>query len=146
MRKYLNHPIVQGYISANNFGRMLGMDFEVLDAGAVRYSMKVTEEHLATPQAAHGGSVSALMDATMGVCALSQVLSENKVVSTIELKISFLSPALLGDMLIGTAKILKDGRRILFVEGEISNQDGKKIAMATGTFNSYPAEKAGFFI
>ena len=146
MRKHLDHPIVKGYISSNNFGRMLGMDFEVLDAGTVRYSMEVKEEHLATPQAAHGGSVSALMDATMGVCALSKVLSENKVVSTIELKISFLSPALLGDMLVGTAKILKDGRRILFVEGEICNQDGKKIAMATGTFNAYPAEKAGFFI
>ena len=82
----------------------------------------------------------------MGVCALSNVLSINKVVSTIELKISFLSPARLGDQLVGKGKIVKDGRRIMFVEGEIRNQDDKLIAIGSGTFNSYPAEKAGFFI
>ena len=48
--------------------------------------------------------MSALMDATMGVCALSQVLMDTKVVSTIEMKISFISPALKGDMMRGTAK------------------------------------------
>ncbi|NRA13857.1 MAG: PaaI family thioesterase, partial [Crocinitomicaceae bacterium] len=99
---------------------------------------------LATPVAAHGGSISALMDATMGVCALSQVIADNKVVSTIEMKISFVAPGLLGDVLSGTAKIVKTGKRILFVEGKIVNQKRDIIAVATGTFNSYPAEKAGF--
>ena len=53
------------------------------------------------------------MDATMGVCALSQVVRDNKVVSTIEMKISFVSPALIGKKLIGTAKTIKKGKRIL---------------------------------
>ena len=144
MINYLNHPIVQGYIKANRFGRLLGMNFEVVGPGDVNYTMAVTESHLATPIAAHGGSISALMDASMGVCALSQVLADNKVVSTIEMKISFVSPGLLGDTLFGTASIVKTGKRILFVEGKIVNQKGAIIAVATGTFNSYPSEKAGF--
>ncbi len=144
MKEYLDHPIVKGYIDANRFGILLDMEFDIFNPGEVLYLMKISEKHLATPFAAHGGSISAMMDATMGVCALSQVIDENKVVSTIEMKISFLSPGKLGDVLKGTAKIIKSGRRILFVEGLIENQDGKKIAMASGTFNAYPMEKAGF--
>lgn len=146
MKKFLNHPLVQGYIQSNRFGELLEMDFDISSPGKIIYRMPVTEKHLATPQAAHGGSISAMMDATMGVCALSQVLEDNKVVSTIELKISFLSPALIGDELIGEAKIIKAGKRILFVEGEIRNQKNQLISIASGTFNSYPAEKAGFSI
>jgi len=144
MIEYLDHPIVRGYIAANRFGELLEMKFDIEAPGQIAYTMPVTEKHLATPIAVHGGATAALMDATMGVCALSQVIAENKVVSTIEMKISFLAPGQLGDLLTGTAKIIKTGRRILFVEGLIVNQNGKKIAVATGTFNAYPMEKAGF--
>jgi acyl-CoA thioesterase len=144
MINYLDHPIVKGYIKANRFGRLLGMNFDVIGPGEVNYTMPVTESHLATPIAAHGGSISALMDAAMGVCALSQVIADDKVVSTIEMKISFVSPGLLGDTLFGSANIVKTGKRILFVEGKIVNQKDDIIAVATGTFNSYPSEKAGF--
>jgi uncharacterized protein (TIGR00369 family) len=144
MNQFLDHPIVKGYIEANNFGVLLGMEFDILSPGDIEYTMPVTKKHLATPRAAHGGSISALMDATMGVCALSQVISDNRVVSTIELKISFIKPGLLGDVLSGTAQIVKSGKRLLFVEGKITNQSGDLIAVASGTFNSYPMEKAGF--
>jgi len=146
MNELLNHPIVKGYIQANNFGRLLGMNFSIVQHGEVVYSMKISKEHLATPIAAHGGSVSALMDASMGVCALSEVILENRVVSTIEMKLSFVAPALLNDTLTASAKVIKKGKRILFVEGEIRNQDDKLISIASGTFNAYPMEKAGFVI
>ncbi len=142
----LDHPIILGYIEANNFGRELGMQFNIVNHGEVEYRMPITKKHLATPIAAHGGSISALMDATMGVCALSEVINENRVVSTLEMKLSFISPGLLGDTMIARAKIIKSGKRILFVEGVIENQVGKMIATATGTFNAYPASKAGFAI
>ena len=144
MEHLINHPIVKAYIANNHFGAMLDMEFQVGKPGEIVYHMDIQEKHLATPRAAHGGAVSAFMDGTMGVCALSQVIMDNKVVSTIEMKISFVSPALIGKKLIGTAKTIKKGKRIVFVEGEIHNEDGDLIAMGSGTFNVYPAEKAGF--
>lgn len=140
----MDHPIVKGYIAANKFGVLLDMEFDIIGPGEILYKMPITEKHLATPYAAHGGSISALMDATMGVCALSQVLPENKVVSTVELKISYLAPALLGDTMHTTASIVKSGHRILFVKGEMRNQKGELISIGSGTFNAYPMEKAGF--
>lgn len=142
----INHPLIKAYIETNQFGNLLGMNFEVSNSGEVKYEMTINESHLATPIAAHGGSISALMDATMGVCALASVMDTNRVVSTLEMKISFVAPAFIDDSLIGVATIIKKGKRILFVEGKISNQNDKLVAVASGTFNSYPAEKAGIRI
>ncbi len=144
MQHLIDHPILKAYIAHNHFGAMLDMEFQVGNPGEIVYHMDVKEKHLATPRAAHGGAVSAFMDGTMGVCALSQVIMDNNVVSTIEMKISFVSPALIGKKMIGTAKTIKKGKRIVFVEGEIHNEDGDLIAIGSGTFNVYPAEKAGF--
>ena len=101
------HPVVKFYAENNHFGSLLGMDFRVIDHGDVEYKMRITPDHLATPIAAHGGAVCSLMDATMGVCALSEVIRENQVVSTIEMKISFIAPGALNDELLGTAKVIK---------------------------------------
>ncbi|MFT5861090.1 MAG: hypothetical protein ACI865_003209 [Flavobacteriaceae bacterium] len=139
-----NHPIVRGYNKNNHFGPLLEMVFELSAAGNVIYTMTVLEKHLATPLAAHGGAVCAMMDATMGVCALSEVIMDDKVVSTIEMKISFVSPAKLADELKGTATTIKKGSRLIFVEGQIHNQEGRLIATASGTFNAYPSAKIGF--
>lgn len=138
-----DHPIIKEYIKANRFGELLKMDFEIHEAGEITYTMPIQEEHLATPRVAHGGSISALMDAAMGVCGLSCVVEQEKVVSTVDMKVSFVAPARLGDILTATAHVIKAGNRLLFIEGRIVNQDDKLIAVATGTFNAYPAEKAG---
>lgn len=136
------HPIIQQYIAWNAFGRMLGMDFEIPTAGEVVYTMTITPEMLATPFAAHGGSVAALIDATLGVACLSAVCELNKIVSTVSLTVQYMHPAFKNDVLTATAKVLKTGKRILFVEGTVSNQKGELVAHATATMNAYPVEKA----
>ena len=140
----INHPLIQKYIAANNFGRELGMEFTIDNDGVVSHSLNIKAHHLATPIAAHGGVVSAMMDATMGVGALLEVVNEDMAVSTLEMKISFVSPVKRDDQLIGTSRLVKKGKRLLFLEGEIKNSSGKLVAMATGTFNAYPSGKAGF--
>ncbi len=138
--------LVDQYIQKNNFGKMLGMDFKIINPGLVHYFLNIKQEHLATPNAAHGGVISALMDAVLGVTALSAVEEVNKVVSTVEYKINFFSPALLGDELIGIGKVEQKGNRLIIVSGDIicSKRNNIVIAKAIGTFNSYPAEKAGY--
>jgi uncharacterized protein (TIGR00369 family) len=153
--------LIEKYIQNNHFGKKLGMHFNIISDGEVEYFLKITQEHLATPHAAHGGVISALADAALGVCGLSAVHKENKVVSTVEYKINFLAPALLDDELYAYAKVLQKGKRILIVECAIfskrhpplegvdfaeqkTGEEGKLIAKATGTFNAYDASKAGY--
>ena len=140
--------LIEQYIAQNNFGKTLGMDFKILEPGFVHYFLTIMSEHLATPKAAHGGVISALMDGLLGVTALSVSALENKIISTVEFKINFLAPALLDDELIGIGKMEQKGNRLIIVSGDIicPNRNNIVIAKALGTFNSYPAEKAGYSI
>ncbi len=139
-------PLFEKYDQYNHFGKLLGMELTEIGEGKITYRLIISEKHLATPNAAHGGVIGALMDGMLGVAALSLVAKDGKVVSTIEYKTSFFSPALIGDILEGKAWVEKAGKRIVFSAGEITvvNRNNTIIAKGTGTFNAYPAEKAGY--
>ena len=148
MSEQENKPnLIELYRQYNNFGPELGMDFSIIQPGEIEYYLTIEKKHLSTPRAAHGGVIAAFMDALLGVAGLSAVHEEGKVVSTVEFKINFLSPALLGDKLFGRAKVDQRGKRILVISGDIvvQNRNNILIAKAIGTFNAYPSEKAGIF-
>lgn len=134
--------LIKLYSHFNLFGIENNFKLRVIQPGEIQYEMKVLPKHLATPTTAHGGVVSALMDSAIGVAALSAVAAENKVVSTIEFKINYFKPALLGDALTGKGKVEHRGKRIIHASGEIYNQKGELIAKALGTLNAYPIEKS----
>ena len=140
--------LIEQYIAQNNFGKTLGMDFKIIEPGLVHYFITINQEHLATPKAAHGGVISALMDGVLGIAALSTVTEHKKAVSTVEFKINFFNPALLNDKLLGIGKIEQKGNRLIVTSGEIicPERDDVVIAKAIGTFNAYPAEKAGYVV
>ncbi len=136
-----NHPVIQAYNEWNKFGELLGMTFRILEAGKVEYYLKVGPEHLATLKAAHGGVQAALLDAALGVAALSVVCTDDKVVATVSLSIQYLRPALVGDELIVKASVMKKGRSLVFTEGHIFNQHGDCLATAQASMNAYSVQK-----
>jgi len=138
-----NHPVIRGYNEWNKFGELLGMTFRILEAGKVEYYLNIGPEHLATPKAAHGGVQAALLDAALGVAALSAVCTEGKVVATVSLSVQYLRPALTGDELTVKANVLKKGRSLVFTEGHIFNQHGDCLATAQASMNAYPTTKLG---
>jgi uncharacterized protein (TIGR00369 family) len=139
-----DHPLILKYIELNRFGQLLGMDFTIVSPGHIEYKLQIEQKHLATPHAAHGGVIAALLDATVGVGALSEVCTDHKVVSTVEMKTTFLGPAFLGDELIARSQILRKGNRLIFMEADVHNQKNELIAKASATLNAYPKEKAGY--
>lgn len=141
------HSIIEQYLKSNAFSKLIGMQFTIIKPGEIKYQINVTPNHLATPNAAHGGLVSALVDGALGVAGLSLVCSDNKVVSTVEYKINFLKPVTLNDVLIAHAKVLTSGKRILIIECEVfTNNNNNLVAKAIGTFNAYDAVKAGYVL
>lgn len=137
--------LIEQYIEKNFFGKHLGMSFEISSPGHIIYTMKVAKKHLATPMHAHGGAISALIDACMGVGGLSLVAGNKQVVSTLECKISFLESAELDSELVAKSKVLKLGRKILYMEASVFSND-KLIAKGSGTFKIYDAKRAGYEI
>ena len=138
------NTLIDQYIESNQFGRTIGMNFEIIQPGKVIYQLKINETHLATPLAAHGGCIAALLDATMGVGALSLVEKDFQVVNTLEMKVSFLEAVFINDELNSTSLIIRKGRKIIFVEAEIKNQKRKIVAKGSGTFLVIDGLKAGY--
>ncbi|WP_413431282.1 PaaI family thioesterase [Crateriforma spongiae] len=79
----------------------------------------------------HGGLVSALADAAMGI-AFGRTLLESEDFSTIEMKINFIRPVKDG-LLTATATVVERGLRIGFVQCDITGPKGKLVATATST-------------
>jgi uncharacterized protein (TIGR00369 family) len=78
-----------------------------------------------------GGYVIAMLDEVMSVACM--VASKMTCVApTLEMKTSFLRPAMPGELK-GVGRVLKWGRTIAFTEGEIYDASGKLLAKATGT-------------
>lgn len=138
--------LIERYVANNFFGKLIGMDFKIVEEGKIDYFITIKKEHLATPHAAHGGVIAALVDGALGVAGLSSVYKENKVVSTVEYKTNFLAPAFLNDQLVAKGKVEQKGNRLLIISCDVFcvNRENKLIAKALGTFNTYDALKAGY--
>jgi len=137
--------LLEQYNQVNHFGADHNFKLTVIQPGEIIYEMEVLSKHMATPVAAHGGMISAMMDGVIGVAALSKVAEEGKIVSTVEFKINYFRPAHLGDILTGNGKVDHAGKRIIHTSGIIYNQNKEIIAKAIGTLNAYPSEKGELY-
>lgn len=140
------NKILELYNRVNQFGKTQNMQYNCTEPGKVRYTLQITEKHLATPTAVHGGVLAGMMDALLGVTALSLSSLNNKLVSTVEFKIHYLNPCLAGDFLVGEGIIEQSGNRIIVASGILKAENRNCIvAKGIGTFNAYPIEKSGIF-
>ena len=135
--------LIEIYNEVNTFGRDNGLELTVISPGIIEYRMVVQTQHLSTPQAAHGGAIAGMMDAVLGVAALSATAAEKKLVSTVQFSINYLNPVYLGDELLGRGTVERVGNRLITASGEI-NCPAKNLVIARGlgTLNAYPYEKA----
>src|SRR5690554_6543569 len=118
----IDEKVLNMYKASNNFGALLEMDLEVIEDGEVKYTIEIKDKHLATPIAAHGGAIAALIDGTLGVAALTISGKSGNVVSTVELHVNYLKPVILGDRLVSVGKVISAGKRLLYVEAAVTNQ------------------------
>lgn len=132
------------FVQGNEFDRANGMTFEILAPGHIEYTLPLKKDHASFGNVAHGGALSALMDATLGLAALSQAVPEGLLVSTVEFKMNFIRPAHIGDTLIGIGKVEHNGRSLIISNASIFLKESDTlVAKGLGTFNKYPMEKKG---
>lgn len=79
----------------------------------------------------HGGVIMAALDETMGLAALT--LNDGVDQVTVELKVNFLSPGVKGPFRV-CGWVVRRGRRVVAVQGEVRDADGGLVAIALGTW------------
>jgi uncharacterized protein (TIGR00369 family) len=95
----------------------------------------LADERFANPAGIlQGGFIAALADAAMGAATITHLRDGKAFSSNVELKISFMRPAVVGSVLTGSGWVVSAGRRIAFCEAEIVDDGGSLIARASSTY------------
>ena len=99
---------------------------------SVSFTWEVSAQYCNSAGTLQGGMLAAFADAALGTVTTPH-FSEDHYPALAEMKISIMRPAVAGDKLTATGRVLKAGRRVLFAEVEVADSSGKLIAKVSGT-------------
>lgn len=109
----------------------LGARVLSLGQGEATLSIEIKDYHLQHLGYVHGGVISSLADNT-GWYAVISSLPEDRTSVTVEIKVNYLKPAVLGE-LTAVGRMLRAGKRVAFAVVEVW-QGSEMVAYATGTY------------
>jgi uncharacterized protein (TIGR00369 family) len=101
------------------------------DAGTIEVAFTATEQFLNPVGVVQGGLLAAMLDDTLGP-ALVATLGPGEFAPTADLHVQFLRPARPG-RLIGRGRIVRRGAGVGFLAGELVDDTGATVAVATAT-------------
>lgn len=112
----------------------LGLEFEPATdpKDGVSFTWKIRREHCNSAGNLQGGFLAAAVDGLFGATCAAHI-PDDMYPAMAEMKVSFLRPVTEGDTITAQARVLKAGKRVIFVEGEVLNDAGELIAKVSGT-------------
>lgn len=116
--------------------RSLGLEIETVGDGHALGRVVLADEHKNPHGSAHGGVIFTMVDTAMGAAAMS-VLAEGEMCASIEVHMRFIRPVFEG-RITADAKVVHRGRRIVQLEGTVTDGDNKLVATATSSFAVIP--------
>jgi len=117
-----------------------GLLFKTISSDEYQFKTIIRENHLNAAGIAHGGFLSAVVDAGAGTAA--HRAAEQHPCVTISLELKFISAVKLGEELIGITKIQKKTKTMVFLTCELKVSD-KIVATASGVWKILRLQGAG---
>lgn len=111
--------------------RTIGMRVLKFDDGKATLSMKAGRKFHNPMGTLHGGIMTDLADACMGIATMT-TLADGESFTTLELKMNFLRPVVEGE-LTASATVVHRGKAIAVTEVVVQNKAGKDVARGTAT-------------
>ena len=124
--KFVQISIKPGFMKHNG-----GVLFRAISDSEYNFKTTINDNHLNAAGIAHGGFIAALVDAGAGTAA-HRSADENSCV-TISLELKFISAVKLNQEIIGTTKIQKITKSLIFLTCELV-ADKKIVATASGVW------------
>ena len=117
-----------------------GLLFKTISENEYQFKTTITENHLNAAGITHGGFISAMVDAGAGSAAHKSAGGSPCV--TISLELKFISAVRLGQELIGTTKIQKKTKSMVFLTCELKTEN-RIAATASGVWKKLKLTGAG---
>lgn len=112
--------------------RLLGMKIEIGET--ISIVLEVQEKHMQALGVAHGGVIASVLDSAIGLNINRDLVAAGKVAVTSQLNIHYLKPISMGKKIKATAKPLYIGSKVAVGFGELKDENGETLAVATATF------------
>jgi uncharacterized protein (TIGR00369 family) len=114
------------------FAKLIGIELDQINEGVATLGLKVRNDLMQNNGVVHGGAIASLID-TAAAFAIVSVLPSGERVTTVDITISYLRPLTTGRAR-ATARIVRAGRRLITVSGEVLDDGGKPVATALTTY------------
>ena len=114
------------------YANLLGIELQKVTPGTATLSLEIREELKRNNGIAHGGAIASLIDTATAFATLS-VLNPDQRYTTIDLTINYLRPLINGKAT-ATAKVVRNGRRILAVSADVFDESGNLAATALSSY------------
>jgi uncharacterized protein (TIGR00369 family) len=101
------------------------------DEGTIEVAFTATDRFLNPAGTVQGGFLAAMLDDTLGP-ALVATLGDGEWAPTADLHVQFMKAAMPGELR-GSGRIVRRGRDVAFLAGELLDADGDLVATATAT-------------
>jgi uncharacterized protein (TIGR00369 family) len=115
---------------------MLGGEIDSFGDGVSVMSMALEEKHMNPNGVVHGGVITTLMDEATGHAIVTirglEAMAETPH-ATVDMSVSFIGGARVGDVLVCEARTLRIGRAVAFAEAEVRRR-GADGLVAKGSF------------
>jgi len=121
---------------ARDFGGLVGIQAITLGDGRARYSLTIDRRHYNPNGVLHGGVTFTLTDVGMGSAVFS-TLPKGERTTAIEVQVRFLR-AVTGGTLTVAGEVVRRHERIAVTRADVTDDGGRLVATATGTFYIYP--------
>jgi uncharacterized protein (TIGR00369 family) len=133
LRQYIDQDLPD---RAPPFTRWLNGKLIYVERGAVTMRWVVREEAINAAGILHGGIQAAMLDEVMGTAVATLDLPEFHI--SIDLNVTFLGRAKLGDSLTGIGRVIREGKRVVYCEGDLLDANGKLMARASSSLIGPP--------
>jgi len=121
----------------SNFWRFLGTQIKTLEEGYAVIVLPPSPNFLNVNQGIHGGVIVSLLDSAMGLTLRSTEQMTSAV--TQSLTTQFLWRPMAESNLFATGEIVRKGRKIVSMQGRVTDDDDRLIAVSLATFMSLDA-------
>jgi uncharacterized protein (TIGR00369 family) len=124
---------VEGRSAAPPIAQLLGFELLAVDPDemTIEVGFTATEAFVNPAGDVQGGMLCAMLDDTLGP-ALVATLGDGEWAPTTDLHVQFLAPARPG-ALVGRGRVVRRGRNVAFLAGDLSDPDGRLVATAVAT-------------
>ena len=114
------------------FLKLLGVQVESVGPGTATLLLPIREELKRNDGIIHGGAIASVIDSAFAF-AIIPLLAENERTVTVDLTLHYLRP-LAGGVAKASAKVVRAGRRVITVSGEVFDENEKLAATSLSTY------------